>query len=338
MSEKIKKGVFVIFLSLIFLVFLEVSFRIMYSIKYKNSRYLTYGLYNVFKIDTAQFKGYYKLGAPLSEGDIICHGFRTAPFSIEKPVGEYRIIALGESSTYGLYDSYDRSWPYLLEQKLRLGLDDYKYKVINAGIPGLTTYAIDRLLTADIFRYKPDMIILCSLYNHIDIDVLALYNRNNADYFFRLIKTLFYEKSLFVTHIIDFIGLRLLKLTRNREDKYRYLLTDIVKKCKEKGVDIVVIKQLIRSEGFDRKYDSRCRRGENVYSTGKYYDFLKIIDDVCAKYKCTSIDFSDLSPACKGKLDRILVDNVHLTPYGNELLAETVAEEIIKIRNRSRNN
>lgn len=314
------------------LLILEVSFRIMYSLKYHNFRYMTYGLKGVFKIDIDQLHGYKKIATPIEKGDELFNGFRTAPFSIKKPKGEYRIVALGESSTYGLNIPYEKSWPYLLEKNLNGQLHDYKYRVINAGIPGQTPYELNKLLSAEVLSWEPDMVILYTLYNHIDIAIMGLYSEGKTEYLWRLMKALFYEKSLLVTHMVDFISFHS-GLLRNMMDKYRYLLTEMIKKCKHKNVEIVIVKQLINPDVFDSKYSDKCRRGENVKCPGIYYDFLKIIDEVCAEYNCILIDFSASSPVCRDRINLILEDNiVHMTDYGNELLADVIAKEILKMR------
>jgi len=87
-------------------------------------------------------------------------GFRGREIPAEKG-DTYRIVALGESTTFGVtLNAEDRPWPVLLEQMIRERLKPRRpVEVINAGIPG---YRIDQnlhRLPTDILPLKPDMII-----------------------------------------------------------------------------------------------------------------------------------------------------------------------------------
>jgi lysophospholipase L1-like esterase len=87
-------------------------------------------------------------------------GFRGREISAEKG-GIYRIVALGESTTFGMtYEPDDKPWPELLEQMIRERLKSRRpVEVINAGTPGYSL--CDNLLTLPgrILPLKPDMII-----------------------------------------------------------------------------------------------------------------------------------------------------------------------------------
>ncbi len=87
-------------------------------------------------------------------------GFRGADFPLEKGPA-YRIVALGESTTFGLtLDPTDRPWPELLEQIIRDRLEpDRPVQVINAGIPGNTLEENLARWSRDILPLKPDLLI-----------------------------------------------------------------------------------------------------------------------------------------------------------------------------------
>ncbi len=87
-------------------------------------------------------------------------GFRGPEISEEKG-GAYRIVALGESTTFGLgVTADDRPWPELLEQMIqeRLKLRQ-RVEVINAGIPAYDLKNNLARLATDILPLKPDMIL-----------------------------------------------------------------------------------------------------------------------------------------------------------------------------------
>lgn len=83
-------------------------------------------------------------------------------YSEEKPKGVYRIVALGDSLTYGLYVNTADNWTELLEDKLNSQLKCKKYQkieVINLGV-----YAYDLQYEVERYRlrgqkYNPDLVI-----------------------------------------------------------------------------------------------------------------------------------------------------------------------------------
>jgi lysophospholipase L1-like esterase len=103
------------------------------------------------------------LGSSIS---INSQGFRGREIAPVKG-NTYRIVALGESTTFGMTISPDdKPWPELLEQMIheRLKLSR-PVEVINAGVPG---YSLDNnlaRLSKEILPLKPDMIISYHGYN-----------------------------------------------------------------------------------------------------------------------------------------------------------------------------
>jgi len=88
------------------------------------------------------------------------HGFRGPDFPLDKG-NAYRIIALGESTTFGItLQAADKPWPELLEQMIRERLKTRRpVEVINAGSP---LYSIENNLDRmrlDILALKPDLVI-----------------------------------------------------------------------------------------------------------------------------------------------------------------------------------
>jgi lysophospholipase L1-like esterase len=87
-------------------------------------------------------------------------GYRGEEISLAKPEGQFRIVLLGGSTTYTSFvKDYEKSFPHRLERQLRkrgyAGI-----RVINAGVPGYTSY--ESLINFE-FRaldLDPDMVIV----------------------------------------------------------------------------------------------------------------------------------------------------------------------------------
>src|SRR5206468_9990771 len=93
-------------------------------------------------------------------------GFRGKEIAEDKGPA-YRIVALGESTTFGLtLGPDDRPWPELLEQLIAQRLGARRpaggirpVEVINAGVPGYDIVESVGRMERDILPLKPDMVI-----------------------------------------------------------------------------------------------------------------------------------------------------------------------------------
>lgn len=83
-------------------------------------------------------------------------GFRGPEISVEKKPGVTRIVCLGASESYGLYESPGMEWP----AQLRKNLDSAKYEVINVASVGLPMVQYVDYLRKYVLKFSPDAAIL----------------------------------------------------------------------------------------------------------------------------------------------------------------------------------
>ncbi len=90
-------------------------------------------------------------------------GLRGPPLKAQKPAGEYRIFALGDSNTLGWNrDEADKekrgaNWPEFLQQ--RLNQPDGRFVVINAGVYGYSSWQGLRRFE-ELLAFEPDMVLI----------------------------------------------------------------------------------------------------------------------------------------------------------------------------------
>jgi hypothetical protein len=87
------------------------------------------------------------------------HGFRGKEFSVAKPDDVIRVLTLGASSTFGFYNKDDETYPYLLEQRLnKLCRGPKRFEVINFAIPDARAEQIRSMFVAEGLALDPDVI------------------------------------------------------------------------------------------------------------------------------------------------------------------------------------
>jgi lysophospholipase L1-like esterase len=107
------------------------------------------------------------LGTTISHNAL---GFRGPEVPLDAQ-GKKRIVAIGGSTTYGVYVSDAETWPALLQREL-----GERVEVINAGIPAASTVEHIHLLATIIPELKPDVILL-----HVGLnDVRSMHVRGLA--------------------------------------------------------------------------------------------------------------------------------------------------------------
>jgi len=93
-------------------------------------------------------------------------GFRGPEIPFDKG-SRFRIVALGESTTFGAtVEPDDRPWPEVLEARIARELAcDVPIEVVNAGVPGWTLVNQLARLQSDILPLRPDLLVSYHGYN-----------------------------------------------------------------------------------------------------------------------------------------------------------------------------
>lgn len=93
-------------------------------------------------------------------------GLRDREIGYEKPEGTYRVLALGDSQTFGLGVEADQSYPKVIERALNAA-SGRTVEVINSGVPGAgTAHELD-FLEREGWRYDPDLVVVGFFYNDL---------------------------------------------------------------------------------------------------------------------------------------------------------------------------
>lgn len=103
------------------------------------------------------------------------HGLRGPERSWEKPQNTRRIVVLGDSFTFGLGVSDEKTYPFVLEKLLA----EYSppYEVLNMGVSDYGTDLEYLAFRRDGVRYSPDIVIL-AFYARNDFDDIVAFHRS----------------------------------------------------------------------------------------------------------------------------------------------------------------
>ena len=95
-------------------------------------------------------------------------GFRGEEIPLPKPPGEFRIVCLGGSTTYTLaVKNHEFSYPALLERELH-ERGRTNVRVVNAGVPGYTSWETLINLQLRVLELEPDLLIVYHAVNDIN--------------------------------------------------------------------------------------------------------------------------------------------------------------------------
>lgn len=160
-----KKCLFSLVALLIIFTGIEGAVRLLYFLRHRNPDYLIWGLkWGKVNSTYAMFDdvlGYrLKPGGHFFEGVINEMGWRGRPFTKEKTDHVVRILALGESTTFGFKNSEEGTYPKILERFLNNGHQRDTVEVLNLGVPGYDSNNVLRLVEEYALGLHPDALLL----------------------------------------------------------------------------------------------------------------------------------------------------------------------------------
>ncbi len=82
-------------------------------------------------------------------------GFRGSEINVNKKIGTTRVVCMGASETYGLYESAEKEWPRQLKSLL-----PPQYEVVNTSVTGLSLKNYSFYMNKHVFPLAPDVVVL----------------------------------------------------------------------------------------------------------------------------------------------------------------------------------
>jgi lysophospholipase L1-like esterase len=268
-------------------------------------------------------------------------GFRGPEISASKD-GAYRVVALGESTTFGMtIQPGDEPWPERLEQIIRQRLKTRRpVQVINAGVPAYGIYDNLRRLSAEILPLQPDLIISYHGANGfylIDSSVLPPVGPAPPVYEERPIKLAADAEHrlrllLFRCHSVRREVSGVPHAARPLETEYAAAYRQLIERARTNGIHLALANfSMAVNQTSDPKVIDFYRGG----GTRAAYGFMRanavhsiIVRQLAEEHP--KVIFVDTHPHLDGEHEKF-IDLIHLTAEGERQLAENMFDGISNI-------
>ena len=367
-----KKKVLNIVLVLVSLILLEVfsqSFIFFYEKKYSiflkpflniliNPKVTNYEIqwdYKKNKIKPGKYKNQF------TSYTINSMGFRGSEFNFKKKNNTTRIITFGGSTTIGLESPDNKTYPFLLEQKLNQSQIG-NFEVFNMGLPSKSLNFIKNLFLTEAYKYDPDVIIIYSNRNSI------MYDGGSTEPFFdkiknqKIIQINYFLQENIMTYRLLYKFLKKIKNLNlkseylfspfnNKGISYEYLingyknsLIEIINFSKSKEIKTILVKQAYYFEPNIIDEINKFSNEELIklykekffikkYNLSEEDNFWIIFGSILNKNLDFFINYDNviIVDPIKNLLTskQNFTDYLHLTPEGNTILANEIFSSII---------
>ena len=256
-------------------------------------------------------------------------GFRGPELRPEKSPGMVRILAVGDSCTFGSGARTDESYPAQLANALRALRPDLDVETINAGVPGYSSFQTRRYLEIEGLDLEPDFVLIATGFNDTsearpskrrafaeglalsDAEFARALRRSNRIGLLRLA----YRLQGAATGAAKSIGP--ISKTRVSPDEYRETLTRMVERTRAKGGLPILVVWPIRTQATPRPVSGRA---------ATIVEYQQVAREVAVR---ADVPLVDGVAALTGR-DDLFFDFVHLVPEGHGLMARAAAEVLVE--------
>jgi lysophospholipase L1-like esterase len=264
-------------------------------------------------------------------------GGRGPDWPRSKPSGTLRVIAAGGSSTFGINNPYEGTWPVLLERRLRAALGR-PVDVLNAGQPGRRLEHIVAQLPAWMARAQPDAVLYYEGYNNAYPYDIGRFHEGPG----RLLYGLYYSSMLY-TYLVEKVNLAgaTWEQTFAKEMAlFRAQLPRFVTRVRKSGATPVFVLQVtdplpagpldtlpIDDHAAVVAHIRRATTGRRSLTNAQAGVLIELVRRAGQELSVPVIDPRPVF-AAPPEHRTLFCSEVHLTDAGNQVLAEAIAVQL----------
>ena len=249
-------------------------------------------------------------------------GLRGAEIARPKPPTVYRVLAVGDSCTFGSGAGDADTYPAQLEQRLAGPRPELAVEVLNAGVPGFTSFQALRYLEIEGFGLEPDAILFATGVNDASPATAGGKRRFGGGRmlsdreFAEAVRT---QHGLGITRLLWRAGLwpdspgtatgrEVQTKTRVSPREYEHNLDAFARQSLERGIVPLIIAWPLRRQAY----------GLNDVAVARYQ---RIARSVASRH---GTPFIDLVDAVHGRPE-LFIDVVHMNSRGYGVVADHIA-------------
>ncbi|MDP8254265.1 MAG: GDSL-type esterase/lipase family protein [Candidatus Alcyoniella australis] len=227
-------------------------------------------------------------------------------FTRDKPFFNYRIIAVGDSVTYGVQVGDHQTFSAFLERFLNERQSGFHFEVLNAGVPGFNTLQILRFLQNELLAWDPDMVLLYA--NPGDSELGTLEPVVQPPGMVGVVQRLLWHSRLYylLQHMVVPIRERLAQPETGNAQLNNIDL--IYETCRRQGVDLMLVSYVLHENGELRV---------EPYPAGWHVP-APMVDGLSV------LQQSGYDPG------ELFFDDVHMFPLGHWQLANAIYDTIVE--------
>ena len=248
-------------------------------------------------------------------------GFRDKEYSVSKDKNTFRMLVLGDSSTFGVgVNSFTKTYHSLLEEKLNKSKDsDKNYEIINGGVTGYTSSQGLNIYKHKFAKYEPDVVTFYFGINEVisrfymdDKQIMRVNKSNKKEILIGSILGKL-ESYRLLSKITLNIKTRFLgKVPRVSLEDYGKNIIEMNEICKKNGSRFLLISPLLRNQGYE---DMRKQ---------KIIIYRKKLEDISKKHNIPLLTIELLTEKSNVSNAQFFSDSVHPNEQGNIVLMEAL--------------
>jgi len=241
--------------------------------------------------------------------DINEDGYRGEKVSIAKPKNTFRILCLGDSTTFGLCIPVEHTYPYLLQDKLQAEFPELKIEVLNAGVPSTNSIEAKRRYQVKFTHYNPDIILWRSgfdLTDNLELPKITIGNKITLLIKKRIVRSCLVNLILIPLKTSTYFDYPNKRVTVAKGITSNYHLVKIL--AEKQGAKVIAVDWIRRNLKTEE------------------------LTSAFTNHKPINEDYIDTLTALKRSghpSKALLFNDAHLTALGNDILAETIANYLL---------
>jgi len=261
-------------------------------------------------------------------------GFRDKEHKVKKDKNVFRILCLGDSSTFGLGVQLQDTYHALLENKMNkeLGQSGIRVEIINAGVPGYTSCQALALYKYRGVKYSPDIV---TFYLGVNDSIKRFYlsdkhiMRNDVP---SVVKTI--ENNLllkldsyrvlrkFIVNITA-IGKNNIgeNVPRVSIEEFKENILELNRLCKKNGSLLLLISPPLRKENFTENILRKEMHSFPLYR--------KELENISTEYNIPLLSIKEMTEESPSDTTPFFIDMAHPTPLGHRIIMERLYDYLV---------